>query len=89
MVLALLGAATAIRFPRGGVGLVLGASALVFTGYYLLLVVGEALADRQMLSPFVAMWMANGGLLATALLLLWQPGRPGPAHGAETLAIDG
>jgi len=87
--LALAGAATPIRFPHGGVGLVLGASILLFTGYWLSLVAGEALADRQVISPLVAMWMANAFLLAVALLLAWRPGRPDPTGGAETLAIGG
>ena len=89
MVLALVGAAAAIRFPHGGVGLVLGASGFVFTAYYLLLVAGEAFADRQVISPLVAMWMANAFLLAVVLLLVWRPSRPGPTGGAETLAIGG
>ena len=65
----------------------LGASAFVFAGYYLSLMAGEVLADRLVISPFVAMWMANVLLLSVALLLVWQPG--GPTRGAETLAIDG
>lgn len=89
VVLALFGAAVAIRFPRGGVGGALGTSGLAFTAYYLLLVLGESLADRQMLSPLVAMWMANGVLLAAALLLIRGPSRHGPPRGAETLAISG
>jgi lipopolysaccharide export LptBFGC system permease protein LptF len=87
LVLALAGAATAIRFPHGGVGLVLGAGGFVFTGYYLSLVAGGSLADRQVSAPFVAMWMANAFLLAVVLLLAWRPSRPGPTRGAETLAI--
>jgi len=86
VLLALAGAATAIRFPHRGIGLVLAAGVLVFTAYYLLLVMGESLADRQALPPLVAMWMANAGLLAAALLLVWLPG---PPRGAETLVIDG
>lgn len=89
LILALMGAATAIRFPHGGLGLVLGASGLVFTGYYLSLAAGEALADRQVIPPLVAMWMANALLFAVVLLLVWRPRRPGPAGGAETLAIGG
>ena len=87
--LALAGAATSIRFPHGGLGLVLGASAVLFAVYYVSLVAGEALADRQVISPLVAMWMANAFLLAFALLLFGRPGRPDPTPGAETLAIGG
>ena len=87
MVLALAGVATAIRFPHGGVGLVLGASGLVFTGYYFVLLAGEALADRQVITPLLAMWMANAFLLGVVLLLAWGPNRAGPTHGAESLAI--
>lgn len=87
--LALAGAATAIRFPHGGVGLLVGASGFVFTGYYLALVAGETLADRQLLSPLIAMWMANAFLVFLALVLAWRPGRTGPTPGAETLVIGG
>jgi lipopolysaccharide export system permease protein len=87
--LALAGAAVAFRFPRGGVGLVIGAGSMLFTLYYLSMVAGESLADRQVISPFAGMWMANAFLLAVVLLLVWRPGGPGAAHGAESLAIGG
>lgn len=89
MVLALTAAAIAIRFPDGGGRLVSGASVIVFTAYYFSLVAGESLADRGMVSPFVAMWLPNLVLLTAVLLLLWRPARPGPAHAAERLAIGG
>jgi lipopolysaccharide export LptBFGC system permease protein LptF len=73
MVLALVGASLVSRFPRGGVGLVIGGSILVFAGYYAALVVGESLADRQVVAPSVAMWMANALLLGVALMLAWRP----------------
>jgi lipopolysaccharide export LptBFGC system permease protein LptF len=88
LVLALGGAAIALRFPRGGIGLVIGASGVVFTGYYISLVAGESLADQQLVSPFVGMWMANGILLALVLLLVWRSGGPG-RHYTETLAVGG
>jgi lipopolysaccharide export LptBFGC system permease protein LptF len=87
--LALAGAATSIRFPHGGLGLVIGVSAVLFTVYYVSLVAGEALADRQVISPLVAMWMANAFLLAVASLLARGPSRPDPTPGSETLAIGG
>lgn len=89
MFLALAGAAMAIRFPRGGVKLVMVASGLVFTGYYFAVTAGEALAERQAMLPWVAMWMANALLLGVVLLLVWRPSRPGPTRGTQTLAIGG
>jgi lipopolysaccharide export LptBFGC system permease protein LptF len=89
VILALAAAALAIRFPRGGGKLVLAASSLVFMGYYLLMVAGEDLADRQLLSPLVAMWMANVVLLAFALLIVRQRRRAPTMNGTESLAIDG
>jgi lipopolysaccharide export system permease protein len=87
VVLALAGAAIALRFPRGGVGLVIGASGVVFTGYYLSLTAGESLAERLVIPPFVAMWMANALLLAIVLLLVRRPGRTRGTGGAESFAI--
>ena len=89
LVLALAGAAMAIRFPRGGVGLALGAGVVVATGYYFSLVAGESLANRQVLSPIVAMWMANALLLAVALLLVWRPGRSDHTAGEGSPAFEG
>ena len=89
LVLALAGAAIAIRIPRGGVWLVLGAVLVVATGYYFSLVAGESLANRQVISPFVAMWMANALLLAVALLLVWRPGRSDPTAGEGSPAFEG
>jgi lipopolysaccharide export LptBFGC system permease protein LptF len=88
LVLALGGAAIALRFPRGGIGLVIGASGVVFTGYHISLVAGEALADLQLVSPFVGMWMANAFLLALILLLAWRSGGRG-GRSTEALAIGG
>ena len=85
--LALAAAATAIRFPRGGRRLVFVASGVVFTGYWLSLVAGESLADDQVISPLLAMWMANGATLGLVLLLLWRSGDSGPAAEGETLPI--
>ncbi len=65
IVFVLLGAPLALRFPRGGVGLVIGVSLGVFALYYVGLIAGEALADRGILSPFWAMWAAN--ILFTAI----------------------
>jgi lipopolysaccharide export LptBFGC system permease protein LptF len=78
MVLALAGASIVSRFPRGGTGLFVGGTVLVSFGYYAALIAGESLADQQVISPGIAMWMANLLLLGVALALAWRPGRVQP-----------
>lgn len=77
VVMALVGVALALRMPRGGTWLVVGASWAVYAAYYLMLVTGEHLADQLIVPPFVGMWGANALLLAAALLVR-QRGRPLP-----------
>lgn len=89
VILALAGAAIALRFPRGGKGLVIGASCAVFGAYYVCLIAGESLADRLVVSPFVAMWTANALLLAAALLAGWRSRSPLAPGGTGPAAIGG
>ena len=74
-VFVLVGAPIALRFPRGGVGLVIGVSLVIFGIYYIGLIAGEALADRNVLTPFWAMWAANILLTIVGLFLLARMGR--------------
>ncbi len=69
LVFVLIGAPVALRFPRGGVGLVIGASVLIFGFYYVGLIGGETLADELIVSPFWAMWGANLAMTATGVAL--------------------
>ncbi len=55
----LIGIALALRFPRGGMGLVLGGSLVIFAFFYISLTAGEGLADRNLTTPAVAMWFPN------------------------------
>jgi lipopolysaccharide export system permease protein len=77
IVFVLMGAPVALRFPRGGVGLVLGVSLGVFALYYIGLIGGEELADRGILSPFWAMWATNVLFTAVGLVLLVRMGKEG------------
>jgi lipopolysaccharide export system permease protein len=84
VIFALLGVPLAIRFPRGGVGLVIGTSLAVFSVYYVGLIGGEELGDRLVVSPFLAMWTPNLIFLAVGLGLLWVVRREGStAHGGD------
>jgi lipopolysaccharide export system permease protein len=75
VVFVLIGAPIALRFPRGGVGLVIGVSLVVFGVYYIGLIAGETLADRDFLGPFWAMWAANILLTGVGVILLARMGR--------------
>ncbi len=55
----LIGIALALRFPRGGMGLVIGASLVIFAVFYVGLTAGENLADRGRMDPVTAMWLPN------------------------------
>jgi lipopolysaccharide export LptBFGC system permease protein LptF len=89
VVMALFGVALALRVPRGGMGLVIGASGAVFGAYYVLLMTGEDLANRLIVSPFVAMWGANALLLAVALLVVWRRRAPLVSSGSGAVVIPG
>jgi lipopolysaccharide export system permease protein len=74
----LVGLAMALRFPRGGMGLVIGGGLAAFSIYYVGLTAGETLADRGLLSPALSMWLPNIVLtlagVAGLVLVNRQPG---------------
>ena len=77
MVFILIGAPVALRFPRGGVGLVIGVSLGVFALYYVGLIAGEDLADKNIVPPFAAMWVTNLVLTIVGVILLARMGKEG------------
>ncbi len=72
LVFVLVGVPVALKFPRGGVGLVIGLSLGVFTIYYVGLIAGESLANRIIVPPFWAMWAPNIIFTAVGIAMLWQ-----------------
>ncbi|MEN8374185.1 MAG: LptF/LptG family permease [Gemmatimonadota bacterium] len=74
IVFVLIGAPIGVRFPRGGVGMVVLVSLAVFAVYYAGLIGGESLADEGILSPAWAMWSAN---LIFFVIGLWAVSRIG------------
>ena len=77
MIFVLVGAPIALRFPRGGVGLVIGVSFFIFALYYVGLIGGEELANRGMISAFWAMWGTNVIMTVIGLILTLRMGREG------------
>jgi lipopolysaccharide export system permease protein len=61
----LIGAPLGILSRRGGMGIAVSISLVIFTIYWAFLIGGEDLSDRGLVSPFWGMWTANiliGGL---------------------------
>jgi lipopolysaccharide export system permease protein len=77
IVFTLLGPPLAVRFPRGGVGMVVLASSLIFSIYWTGLIGGEILADRKIASPAVTMWTANVVFFIVGIVLVSRMGRAG------------
>lgn len=75
VVFVLVGIPMALRFPRGGMGLVLGGGLAVFSVYYIGLIAGEALGDRAIINPVTAMWTSNGIFVVLGLLGLLRVSR--------------
>ena len=63
----LIGVPIALRFPRGGMGIVIGAGVLVFTIADVGLIAGESLGKRGKLPPGVAIWSMNVLLAAAGI----------------------
>jgi lipopolysaccharide export system permease protein len=84
LIFVLVGVPIALRFPRGGMGLVIGGGLVVFAIYYMGLTAGESLGDIGLVSPFVAMWAPNFILLALGIPgLIWARRASGSTHGGD------
>ncbi len=71
----IIGIVLALRFPRGGIGLVIGGGLLVFSIHYVGLTAGESLADRAFVTPWAAMWTPNIVLTVVGVLGLIRMNR--------------
>ncbi|MEX2295614.1 MAG: LptF/LptG family permease [Gemmatimonadota bacterium] len=70
LIFVLLGPPLAMRYPGGGVGMVIAASVSIFFFYWMGLIGGERLAERGLMDPALAMWAPSAILLVPAIFLL-------------------
>jgi len=75
IVFVLIGGPLGIRFPRGGIGMVILVSVFVFGIYWTGLIGGENLADRGIIPPLWAMWTPNIVFFCLGVLLTLGLGR--------------
>jgi len=80
----IIGIVLALRFPRGGIGLVIGGGTLIFAIHYIGLTAGESLADRGHMAPWFAMWAPNIVLTVLGIFgLLWVSRQSGSTRGGD------
>jgi lipopolysaccharide export system permease protein len=70
IVFVLLGVPLGIISRKGGAGVSIAISMSVFLVYWVLLIAGETLADRHLISPFWSMWSPNALFLGVGVWLL-------------------
>jgi hypothetical protein len=75
IIFVLIGAPLAVRFPRGGVGMVIAISLAIFGIYYVCLIGGESLGDRGTIRPGWGPWAPNVLFGAIGLWALSRLGR--------------
>jgi lipopolysaccharide export system permease protein len=86
LVFVLLGVPTAIRFPRGGLGFVIGVSLVIFAVYYIGLIGGESLADRLVAPPWI-LWTPNILFTLAGIVLLRRSRTAATAPSASGLRM--
>lgn len=74
IIFVLIGAPLAVRFPRGGAGMVIMISTIIFAIFYISLIGGESLGDKGSIAPFVGPWLPN---IAFLLISIWGIARIG------------
>ncbi|HEV2130563.1 MAG TPA: LptF/LptG family permease [Longimicrobiaceae bacterium] len=75
LVFVLVGAPLALRFPRGGIGMVIAFSLAIFALYYVGLIGGETLADEGYVAPEIAMWGMNAIFAILGIIGFMRMGR--------------
>ncbi len=75
LVFALLGAPLSSMIRKGGFGVALGISFVVFTIYYVALIGGEELAKRGYMDPALSMWLPNILFTLISIYLIYKEER--------------
>ena len=79
IVFVLVGVPAALRFRGGGLGMVIGVGMVIFGVFYIGLIAGEALANKLLVSAFIAMWAPNILFCVIGVTSLWRYGQQGTA----------
>ena len=66
----LIGAPLGIKMQRGNMAVSMSISLMFFILYYILIVGGEQLADKNLFNPILSMWLPNLIVLAFGIFIL-------------------
>ena len=94
LIFILLGAPLGLIIRRGGMGVAAAAAVGIFIFYWVTLVNGEKLADRDLLDPWMGMWAGNivtgllGLGLAAYMTFEWRNLRLRKTRTSKTLSTD-
>ncbi len=83
-ILFLMGASLGSIIKRGGFGAPVVIAAVIFIVYFSLITTGESLAESQVVSPFIGMWMACLIFTPVALLLMRAAARDSAVFSLES-----
>ncbi len=75
IIFVLIGAPIAVRFPRGGAGMVIFISLVIFGIYYMSLIGGESLGNKGTIPPFLGPWAPNFFFGAIGIVAVMRIGR--------------
>lgn len=71
LVFALMGIPIGIMTKSSGIGASFSVSSLIFLIYYVSLIGGERMADKGMITPWIAMWISNIVFFVVAIILTY------------------
>lgn len=70
IIFVMIGIPLGLMTRSSGIGMAFSVSSLIFLIYYIALNAGEQLADKNMMSPFLSMWLSNFIFFILAVLLI-------------------
>ena len=70
IIFALVGVPFGLMTKNSGIGTAFLVASIIFIFYYAILIYGEILADKNIVSPFIAMWISNFVLGIISLFLI-------------------
>lgn len=86
IVLFFVGAPLGAIIKKGGFGAPVVVAAFIFMIYFIIISIGENLADTYVISPFIGMWMSGAFFTPIAIFITFSANRDAPIFSREAWA---